>query len=138
LSGLRGSEDLAKFILQNYEGRIVEVGAGFMSDVASRLKALNPDLDLVATDLENRDLEGIPVLADDIFSPCREIYEGTSLLYSLRPPQEVQVAMGDLAREIGADVLVRPLGDEVAELKGFSRMLVNAGGAGFYLFRREP
>jgi uncharacterized UPF0146 family protein len=89
----------------------------------------------VATDLEKRDLEGITVQADDIFSPRREIYEGASLLYSLRPPLEVQIAMGDLARRIGADVLFRPMGDEIAELPGFSRRLVNAGEARFYLFR---
>ncbi len=131
MSGLRGSEDLAEFIRCHYKGKVVEVGAGFVTDVASRLKTL----DLVATDLEKRDLEGITVQADDIFSPRREIYEGASLLYSLRPPLEMQLAMGELARQIGADVLIRPLGDEIAELLGFSRRLVNAGEARFYLFR---
>jgi uncharacterized protein len=138
MPGLRGSGDLAEFIRCNYKGKVVEIGAGFLADVASVLKTSDLKmLDLVATDRENRDLEGIPVLADDIFSPCREIYEGASLLYSLRPPLEVQVAMGELAREIEADVLVRPLGNEVAELKGFSRTLVNTGDARFYLFRLE-
>jgi uncharacterized UPF0146 family protein len=131
MSGLRGSEDLASFILQNYKGRIVEVGAGHVADVAARLKTL----DLVATDREDRSIGEISILADDIFSPRREIYQGASLIYSLRPPIEVQIAMGDLAREIGADILVRPLGDEVAELKGFSRTLVNLGDARFYLFK---
>lgn len=131
---LRGSEDLAEFIRCHYKGKVVEVGAGFVTDVASRLKTL----DLVATDLEKRELEGITVQADDIFSPCIKIYEGASLLYSLRPPLEVQIAMGDLARQIGADVLVRPLGDEIAELPGFSRRLVNAGEARFYLFHLMP
>jgi len=138
MPGLRGSEDMAKFILQNYKGRIVEVGAGYMTDVVSRLKVQNPRRDIVATDLENRDLKGIPVLADDIFSPHREIYEGACLIYSLRPPMEMQIAMGNLAREIGADVMVRPLGDEIAELRGFTRTLVNAGESRFYLFKLKP
>jgi uncharacterized UPF0146 family protein len=137
MSGLRGSEDLAEFIRCHYKGKVVEVGAGFVTDVASRLKTLNL-LDLVATDLEKRDLEGINVQADDIFSPRREIYEGASLLYSLRPPLEMQIAIGELARRIGADVLIRPLGDEIAELQGFSRRLVNAGEARFYLFHLVP
>lgn len=134
MPGLRGAEDLAEFIRCHYKGKVVEVGAGFVTDVASRLNIL----DLVATDREKRDLEGICVQADDIFSPCREIYEGASLIYSLRPPLEVQIAMGDLAWVIGADVLVRPLGDEVAELEGFSRKLVNTGEARFYLFSLKP
>jgi uncharacterized UPF0146 family protein len=137
MSGLRGSEDLAEFIRCHYKGKVVEVGAGFVTDVATRLRTSDL-LDLVATDLEKRDLEGITVQADDIFSPRREIYEGASLLYSLRPPLEVQIAMGDLARQIGADVLVRPLGDEIAELPDFSRRLVNAGEARFYLFHLTP
>jgi uncharacterized UPF0146 family protein len=131
MQGLRGSEDLAEFIRCRYRGKVVEVGAGFIADVASLLKAL----DLVVTDLQERELEGIFVQADDIFSPCMEIYEGASLIYALRPPVEVQIAMGDLARAVGADVLVRPLGDEIADLKGFYRTLVNSGDATFYIFK---
>ncbi len=134
MPGLRGSEDLAEFICCRYKGKVVEVGAGFVTDVASRLNTLG----LVITDREKIDLGGITVQADDIFSPCKVIYEGASLIYSLRPPLEVQIAMGKLAREIGADVLVRPLGDEIAELEGFSRKLVNTGEARFYLFTLKP
>jgi len=45
--------------------------------------------------------------------------------------------MGELADRIGADILVRPLGDEVATLPGFSRKLVNFGVARFFLFRQD-
>ena len=71
---------------------------------------------------------------DDIFSPRLELYRGASLLYSIRPPLEMQLAMGLLALKLGADVLVRPLMDEVTELQGFARRLVNSGEARFYLF----
>lgn len=131
MQGLSGSEDLAEFIRCNYRGKVVEVGAGFVADVASRLKTL----ELAVTDIVERELEGISIQADDIFSPRMEIYEGASLIYSLRPPLEVQIAMGEVAREVGADVLVRPLGDEIADLKGFSRTLVNVGEARFYVFK---
>ncbi len=67
-----------------------------------------------------------------------DLYRGASLLYSIRPPLEMQLAMGRAAARVGADVLIRPLGDEVAELPGFSRRLVNAGEARFYLFRLRP
>jgi len=73
-------------------------------------------------------------VADDIFSPKMEIYRGASLLYSIRPPLELQLAMGQVAARTGADVLVRPLGDEVAELPGLTRRLVNFGQARFFLF----
>lgn len=135
LTALRGASEIADFILRQYSGKVVEVGAGFMPDVALLLRQ---NLMVVATDKEEHSLEGLPVTKDDIFSPRMEIYEGASLLYSIRPPTEIQVAMGRLAVEIKADVLIRPLNDEIAELRGFCRTLINSGDARFYIFRLKP
>lgn len=132
MSLLRGADDLAAFIARNYSGRVVEVGAGYADEVALGLKARG--LDVVLTDKEERLLGSLRVEKDDIFSPRLGLYRGASLLYSIRPPLEMQLAMGLLAAKIGADVLVRPLMDEVAELPGFARKLVNVGEAMFYLF----
>ena len=132
MSLLRGADDLAEFIAENYTGRVVEVGVGYFSDVAQGLQARG--LDVVLTDKEERLLSGLRVEKDDIVSPRLELYRGASLLYSIRPPLELQLAMGLLAAKIGADVLVRPLMDEVAELPCFARRLVNRGEARFYLF----
>ncbi len=128
---LRGAPEIAEFILKNYSGKVVEVGAGFVDDVASRLKPL----DIIATDTNSYCIDGIRIERDDIFRPRMEIYTGASLLYSIRPPLEVQLAMGMLALKIGADVLIRPLGDEVADLPGFTRSLINIGDARFYVFK---
>ena len=132
MSLLRGADDLAQFIAENYRGRVVEVGAGYFADVALGLQARG--LDVVLTDKEERVLGSLRVEKDDIFSPRLELYRGASLLYSIRPPLEMQLAMGLLALKLGADVLVRPLMDEVTELQGFARRLVNSGEARFYLF----
>ena len=132
MSLLRGADDLAEFIAENYRGCVVEVGVGYFADVALGLQARG--LDVVLTDKEERFLGGLRVEKDDIFSPRLELYRGASLLYSIRPPLELQLAMGLLAAKIGADVLVRPLMDEVAELPCFARRLVNRGEARFYLF----
>jgi uncharacterized UPF0146 family protein len=129
---MRGATELAKFILASYRGKVVEVGAGHCSDVALLLQRL----EVVATDREGGSLGPLPVEGDDIFAPCEKIYQGASLIYSLRPPLEMQLAIGRLALKIGCDVLVRPLGDEVADLPGFSRQLINQGQARFYLYRR--
>ncbi len=129
---LRGAEDLAQFIAANYSGRVVEVGAGYFAEVALALQARG--LDVLLTDREERLLGGLRVEMDDIFSPHLELYRGASLLYSIRPPLEMQLAMGVLAAKLGADVLVRPLMDEVAVLPGFTRRLVNSGEARFWLF----
>ncbi len=128
---IRGASDIAEFILKNYSGKVVEVGAGFVGDVAVRLGGLN----IIATDTTSRSLDGLRIQKDDIFSPRIEIYEDASLLYSIRPPMEMQFAIGNLALEVGADVLIRPLGDEIADLPGFTRSLINVGDARFYLFK---
>ena len=132
MSLLRGADDLAEFIAENYRGRVVEVGVGYFADVALGLQARGRDV--VLTDKEERLLGGLRVEKDDIFSPRLELYRGASLLYSIRPPLELQLAMGLLASKVGAEVLVRPLMDEVAELPAFARRLVNRGEARFYLF----
>lgn len=126
---MRGAQEIAEFILSHYSGRIIEIGIGHCGDVARRIP------DLIATDIRHLSIEGVKTIRDDIFNPSEEIYRGASLLYSIRPPLEVQIAMGDLALRIGADVLIRPLEDEIADLEGFSRELVCMGEARFYLYR---
>ena len=133
MSSLIGGDDLAEFIARNYSGRVVEVGAGYFVDVALALTARG--LEVTLTDKEERLLGSLRVLKDDIFSPRPKLYLGASLVYSIRPPLEIQLAMGRLAAKIGADVLIRPLMDEIADLPGFARRLVNSGQASFYLFK---
>jgi len=129
---LRGASEIANFILRNYSGTIVEVGVGHVPEVAL---LLSRNMSVVATDKEMHQLDGLSIQKDDIFSPRKELYGRASLLYSIRPPIEVQLAMGHLATEIGADILIRPLEDEIAILPGFSRTLVNLGDARFYCFK---
>lgn len=129
---LRGAAEMADFIQKNYSGKVVEVGVGHVPEVAMLLSC---KMNVVATDKEMRQNGGLCIQKDDIFSPRKELYVGASLLYSIRPPIEVQLAMGRLAAEIGADILIRPLEDEIASLPGFYRKLINIGNARFYSFR---
>jgi uncharacterized UPF0146 family protein len=129
---LRGAADLAEYIHKNYSGRVVEVGVGHLSEVAASLMARG--MDVVLTDRKARTLGDLAVEKEDIFSPHLELYQRASLIYSIRPPLELQIAIGDLASRIGADVLIRPLGDEVAEMPRLVRRLVNFGEARFYIF----
>jgi uncharacterized UPF0146 family protein len=135
ISSMRGAEDLAGYIARNYRGKIVEVGVGYYSEVASLL--VSEGLQVILTDREERLIAGLKVEKDDIFSPCLELYRGAGLMYSIRPPLEMQLAMGVVASKVEADVLIRPLMEEVARLPGFSRRLVNWGEASFYLYRRD-
>lgn len=135
ISSMRGAEDLAGYIARNYRGRVVEVGVGYYCEVARLLAAQG--LQVTLTDREERLIAGLKVEKDDIFSPRLELYRGAGLIYSIRPPLEMQLAMGVVAAEVEADVLIRPLMEEVARLPGFSRRLVNWGLASFYLYGRD-
>ena len=130
---IRGASELASYIARNYPGRVVEVGAGFEGEVARRLMSMG--CDVVATEKEARSLGPVALVQDDVFAPNVELYRGAVLIYSIRPPLEMQLAMGRIALQVGADILIRPLGDEIAEIRGFSRRLVNMGQARFYIFR---
>ena len=127
--------DLAEFIAKHYSGRVAEVGVGHRPHLARML--LDLGLDPILTDREERLLDGMRVEKDDIFAPRWEIYQGAALIYSIRPPLEMQLAIGELAAALGADIILRPLQDEVADLPGFKRRLVNSGRASFYLFRMK-
>jgi hypothetical protein len=128
---IRGGDDLARFISARYSGKVVEVGIGAAPEVAL---LLHPGLAVLATDKVSRTVGGLAVVEDDIFSPKLELYHGASLLYSIRPPLEIQLAMGEVSKDVGADLIVRDLAGEVAEIPGFHRSLVNFGDARFYLF----
>lgn len=132
---LQWASDLAAFIAKSYGGPVVEVGAGRFPGVASEIAARG--VQVLLTDREEGCIGGLRIEKDDIFSPRPELYRGASLLYSIRPPFEMQLAIGLLAERIGADVLIRPLLDEIAELPGFSRRLLNRGHARFFLYSRS-
>jgi uncharacterized UPF0146 family protein len=131
VQSIRGGADLARFILARYSGKVVEVGVGSVPEVAL---LLSTHIEVVATDKEARTVGGLDVVADDVFSPNLDLYQEASLLYSIRPPLEMQIAMGRIALDIGAEVILRPLADEITEIPGFSRTVVNFGEARFYLF----
>ena len=119
--------DLAEYISKRYSGKIVEIGVGFNRKVASELLRLG--FDVIATDIKR-----IPgAIPDDVCNPRFEIYEGASLLYSIRPPYEIQGCIISLARRIGSDVIIVPLKNEII---GGGR-LVNYKSVRFYLFTRQ-
>lgn len=108
--------------------RIAEVGAGWRFDLARALRAAAPDVPLLLTDIDPRVLdapEGVLALVDDATAPTLEAYEDVDLIVSVRPPEELQLAIARLARRLGADLALRPLKDEWADLApaGYRRAL---------------
>jgi uncharacterized UPF0146 family protein len=127
-------EDIAEYILRNYRNKVVEVGVGSLPHVAFLLK---DKLDVVVTDIIEHKYTGIRFCMDNIFAPDTGIYENASLIYSIRPPIDLQEALAKTAKEIGCDMLIRPFGNEKADLRRYYKqhLLVNYKKARFYLYR---
>lgn len=127
-------EDIAEFILNNYRNKVVEIGVGNLPHVALLLK---DKMDVIVTDINEQKYAGVRFCRDDIFAPDMGIYRNASLLYSIRPPIDIQDAMAKTAKEAGADLIIRPFGNEKADLRKYymDYKLVNYKKARFYLYR---
>ncbi len=126
-------EDIADYISQNYRNKVVEVGVGSLPQVALALK---DRMDVVVTDVHEQEYAGVRFFRDDIFNPDIGIYKNASLIYSIRPPIDLQDAMAEVAKEVGADLLIRPFANERADLGRFFNCfrLVNYRKARFYVY----
>ena len=100
-------KDFAEYVLTNFPGakKVVEVGIGWDRSVYDELKS-SFDGELMATDI-NPGFQD--VVKDDITAPNMELYKGSDLIYSIRPPPELYPYLKDTAAHIGAHLIIRPL-----------------------------
>ncbi|RJS72412.1 MAG: hypothetical protein CW694_02875 [Candidatus Syntrophoarchaeum sp. WYZ-LMO15] len=129
---------IAEYILKHYTGRVVEVGIGWNTTVARYLHEAG--CLITTTDIIDEAIPGAPnYIKDDIFHPDPEIYRNARLIYSIRPPEELQIAIAKVASSVGADLILKPLGSEIADLSAYFKVVevINYGSAHFNLYRGE-
>ena len=99
--------DLADYIIKNYAdaSKIVEVGAGNFLKVALNLQR-HLEMDIILADIKPSHK---CIIKDDISDPNLKIYGNASLIYSIRPPEELQPYIMKLAETVGADLIIKPL-----------------------------
>ena len=121
--------DLSDYILKNYDEtfKIVEVGVGGFPRVALKLKE-HHKMNIILTDIKPSH-EG--VVKDDITDPNLKIYGGASLIYSIRPPEELQPYIFEVAEAVGSDLIIKPLSTEFLNTKK-NMKLINYKKAVFY------
>jgi len=129
------NEDIAEYIINHYKNKVVEVGVGNLPQVALLLKE---ELDVVTTDVNEQKYAGVRFCRDDIFIPDMGIYHNASLIYSIRPPIDMQDAIAKIAKEVGSDLILRPFGNEKADLRKYFNeySLVNYKKTRFYLYTK--
>ncbi len=121
--------DFSDYIIKNYDSavKIVEVGAGNFIEVALNLQK-HLKMDIIMTDIKPSH-EGI--LQDDIVNPNLKIYKDASLIYSIRPPEELQPYIMKVAEVVGADLIIKPLSTDF--INTYKKMkLINYRKAIFY------
>ncbi|ENN95861.1 hypothetical protein J422_05549 [Methanocaldococcus villosus KIN24-T80] len=109
---------------------IVEVGVGYNYSVALSLREFNIFVvDINENAIKKARMMGLKGYVDDVFNPNIYIYKNVDLIYSIRPPIELQLAILELAKIVNCKVIIRPMYNEPPlELK-----LKNYKGEIFYL-----
>ena len=123
-------KDFAQYIISNYSNaeKIVEVGAGKFHKVASILEeTLNSSI--VMTDIKPSHGK---IIKDDICNPDLKVYDGSSLIYSIRPQPELMPHLMIVAEKTGADLIIKPFSTD--SIPAGKMKLINYKRATFYRY----
>ncbi|RAP49621.1 MAG: hypothetical protein BZ133_07345 [Methanosphaera sp. SHI613] len=127
----------AEYIISNYgdASLIVEVGVGNILEPSSILKEKLEDCTIKCTDIYPSNDE---IIKDDITNPNYEIYENADLIYSIRPPEELQKSISDVAASVECDCILKPFSSEALSFKIRPKFkLINYKKEVFYLMKRQ-
>lgn len=128
-------DDLGEFIVKKCQNnkidsnscKVVEIGIGKFSGVSDYL-ANHENIEFISTDI-NPDNEDI--IFDDIANPNLDIYKNARIIYSIRPPKEIQKYIDNIAKKIGTILIIKPLFNEDIAINS-NMKLVNYKKAVFY------
>lgn len=133
--------DLEEFILklaiENSEKtgkktKIVEIGAGKFQTISKNLSE-KENIDIIMTDIDPANEN---IIKDDVFNPNMSIYNGADILFSIRPPAELQEAIMKIRDEVNATLIIKPLFNEDLNMKTKKMKLKNYNRASFYIYEK--
>ena len=111
--------------------KIAEVGIGKFTMIADELSK-KENIRVVKVDINPKDKS---IIKDDITNPNLGIYDGVSLIYSIRPPSELQPYLVSLAKKINSQLIIKPLTNEDLNTGKANMKLKNFKKANFYTLR---
>lgn len=126
--------DFAEYILSvvdNKQVKIAEIGVGKFDRIANELSN-HENITIIKTDIQPKDPS---VIKDDITSPNLELYDNTNIIYSIRPPSELQPHLVNLALKIDSQLIIKPLTNEDLNTGRVKMKLKNFKKASFYVLR---
>lgn len=130
-------ENFSEYIINNYQDskKIIEVGVGKITETSDILKKHLPNTTINLVDIYPCNSD---VIKDDITNPTDKIYEDADLIYSIRPPEELQPDILKLSDKYNSDVIIKPLFTEEINFNFQQRLkLVNYKRMAFYIMKRE-
>ncbi|MGX8694188.1 MAG: UPF0146 family protein [Methanobrevibacter sp.] len=127
-------QDFGEYILNEVgdnEVTIAEIAVGKFDKIAQMLSEKD-NITLIKTDI-SPDNESI--IKDDITNPNLELYNDVDIIYSIRPPSELQPYLVKLAEKIDAMLIIKPLTGEELNTPRVKMKLKNFKKASFYILR---
>ena len=127
-------QDFGEYILSEAgekEVKIAEIAIGKYDKIAQILSQ-NDNITLIKTDINPCDST---VIKDDITNPNLDLYKDVSIIYSIRPPSELQPYLVKLAQEIDSQLIIKPLTNEDLNTGRVKMKLKNFKKASFYILR---
>ena len=127
-------QDFADYILSQTEKKnvkIAEIGVGKFSKIADMLSEKD-NITLIKTDINPTNET---VIKDDITNPNLELYKEIDIIYSIRPPSELQPFLVDLALKVNSQLIIKPLTNEDLNTGKVKMKLKNFRKASFYILR---
>lgn len=124
-------QNFAEYILSLCEKnptRICEIGVGKFTQVYDYLNK-QENIEIIKTDISPNDSS---VIKDDVTEPDFKIYKDLDIIYSIRPPSELQPYIIDLALKSNVKLIIKPLFNEDINTKNVKLKLKNYKKASFY------
>ena len=127
-------DDFAEYILTEVgesEVKIAEIAVGKFDRIAEYL-ASRDNITLIKTDISPKD---DTVIKDDVTNPNLDLYKDIDIIYSIRPPGELQPYLVKLALETDSQLIIKPLTNEDLNTGKVKMKLRNFKKASFYTLR---
>lgn len=127
-------EDFKDYILNEIgddEVKIAEIGVGKFDKIAETLSE-KENITVIKIDILPAD---DTIIKDDITKPNLDLYRDVDIIYSIRPPSELQPYLADLAMKIDSQLIIKPLTNEDINTGKIKMKLKNFKKASFYCLR---
>ena len=127
-------DDFAEYILSEVgekRVKIAEIGVGKFDKIADELSK-HENITVIKTDILPKDST---VIEDDVTNPNLDLYEDVDLIYSIRPPGELQPYLVRLAQKTDSQLIIKPLTNEDLNTGKVKMKLKNFRKASFFILK---